>query len=36
MQRDLGPIEHDEQFTLVGMEPCEQTVEGRAAAGARV
>jgi hypothetical protein len=25
---DLGSVEHQEQFALVGMEPCEQTVEG--------
>jgi hypothetical protein len=26
--RNLGAIEHHEQFTLVAMKPCEQTVEG--------
>src|SRR5260370_4052884 len=31
VERDLGPIEHHEQFALVGMEPCEQTVEGNEA-----
>src|SRR5258707_3406410 len=28
VQGDLGPVEHQEQFALVSMEPCEQTVEG--------
>jgi hypothetical protein len=28
VQRNLGPIEHHEQLTLVGVKPCEQTVEG--------
>src|SRR5215831_18377972 len=28
MQRNLGAIQHHEQFAFVGMEPREQTVEG--------
>jgi hypothetical protein len=28
VQRNLGPIEHHEQFTLIGMEPRKQPVEG--------
>src|SRR5450755_2069243 len=28
MERDFGPLEHHQQFALVGMEPCEQAVEG--------
>jgi hypothetical protein len=32
---DFGPIEHHQQFALVGMEPCEETVEGDEAGVAR-
>src|ERR1700756_5288935 len=28
VQGDLGPVEHHEQLVLIGMEPCEQPVEG--------
>ena len=35
VQRDFGPIEHLEQFSLVDMEPSEQTVESDEAGAAR-
>ena len=35
VQGDFGPIEDHQQFVLVGMEPCEQTVEGDEAGLAR-
>ena len=28
VQRDLGPVEHHQQFGLVGVQPREQAVEG--------
>ena len=28
MQRDIGPVEHAEQFGLVGVQPREQAIEG--------
>jgi hypothetical protein len=27
VQRDIGPIEHLQQFRLVGMQPCQQAIE---------
>ena len=35
VQRDFGPIEHHQQFGLVGVQPREQTVEGDEAGLAR-
>jgi hypothetical protein len=35
MQRNFGPLEHHQQFGLVGMEPGEQAVEGDEAGLAR-
>src|SRR6266851_6683716 len=35
VERNFGTIEHHQQFALVGMEPCEQAVEGDEASLAR-
>src|SRR5260370_21205581 len=35
VERDLGPLQHQEQFAFVGMEPSEQAIEGDEAGLAR-